>query len=92
MLGFLNDFWFTYGDIVSVWQLVNDALVWVFAELFEGTLEIGSNIAHLLFRISRVKASSLFNVRKMNSLFFHEFHKVVREMLSSKIHFLDGVR
>jgi len=92
MLGSLNRGLFTYLDLVSIWQLVEDRFVGVFAKLFETAFEVSSHVAHFFFGISGVEACCLLAaVGKIQSVILHEFNQIVSQMFASKAHFLYGM-
>jgi hypothetical protein len=67
-------------------------LVRVLAKFLERALEISSNVADLFFGVSGIKTGRFLDVREMDSLFFHEFHEVISEMLACQVHLLNGMR
>jgi hypothetical protein len=82
----------TDGDVVAVGQLMDDALVGVFAELLERAFEVCGDVADLLLGVLGVEAGSLLDVGEVRALLLHELHEVVSEVLPGQVHLLDGVR
>lgn len=67
-------------------------LVGVFGKLLQRTFEISSYKTRFFFGVIRVDFSVLLNVRKGNTIFFHQADQVVSELLSSQINLLYGMR
>ena len=72
---------------------MNRRFVRILVEFFETALEISSYIAHLLLCIFGVQSGSFFStIREVYSIFFHQLHQIISQVLACQTHLLNCMR